>query len=114
MLLEEACPEPVERAIATRRSIRRFAPRPVTDAAIRDLVALACTAPSPHGSRPWRFVHVASPEAPPRPPPAEPAAGRPRPRLSRLPQGRAPLLSGRCPPGPGPAWGLGAHLPRPP
>jgi len=55
--------EPVSRAIASRRSIRRFAPRPVPTAAVRDLVALACVAPAPHHSRPWRFVHVASSES---------------------------------------------------
>ncbi len=54
---------PVSRAIAARRSVRRFARRPVARATVRQLVALACTAPAPHHSRPWRFAHVASEEA---------------------------------------------------
>ena len=32
-------------------------------ATLRELVTLACAAPAPHHSRPWRFVHVASPGA---------------------------------------------------
>jgi len=53
----------VEQAIASRRSLRRFDPRPVDAVTISELVTLACAAPAPHHSRPWRFVHVASPEA---------------------------------------------------
>ncbi|MDP2673663.1 MAG: nitroreductase family protein [Dehalococcoidia bacterium] len=45
-------------AIATRRSIRHFAPRDVPLAIVRELVAAACAAPAPHHSRPWRFVEV--------------------------------------------------------
>jgi coenzyme F420-0:L-glutamate ligase/coenzyme F420-1:gamma-L-glutamate ligase len=45
-------------AIATRRSVRRFAPRDVPPALLRDLIAAACAAPAPHHSRPWRFVEV--------------------------------------------------------
>ncbi len=30
---------------------------------MRELIALACAAPAPHHSRPWRFVHIASAEA---------------------------------------------------
>ena len=52
-------------AIATRRSIRRFAPRDVPPAIVRELIAAACTAPAPHHSRPWRFVEV-GPESRPR------------------------------------------------
>ncbi len=55
--------DPVSRAITNRRSVRRFAPGAVDAAIIRGLVALACAAPAPHHSRPWRFVHVASPNA---------------------------------------------------
>jgi len=54
---------PVARGIAARRSIRRFDDTPVHADVVRELVALACTAPAPHHSRPWRFVHVASDEA---------------------------------------------------
>ena len=52
-------------AIATRRSIRRFVPRDVPPALLRDLIAAACAAPAPHHSRPWRFVEV-GPESRPR------------------------------------------------
>lgn len=50
----------LEQAIASRRSLRRFDPRPVGADTIRELVTLACAAPAPHHSQPWRFVHVAS------------------------------------------------------
>ena len=43
-------------AIATRRSVRRFAPRKVPRGIVTKLVAAACAAPAPHHSRPWRFV----------------------------------------------------------
>lgn len=45
-------------AIASRRSVRRFAPREVPPALLRELVAAACAAPAPHHSRPWRFIEV--------------------------------------------------------
>lgn len=45
-------------AIRTRRSVRAFRPMPVPDEVIEELVALACTAPAPHHTRPWRFVLV--------------------------------------------------------
>ncbi len=54
---------PVTRAIAARHSVRSFASRPLEPEVVRHLVALACTAPAPHHSRPWRFVHIVSPEA---------------------------------------------------
>jgi coenzyme F420-0:L-glutamate ligase/coenzyme F420-1:gamma-L-glutamate ligase len=54
---------PVADVIASRRSIRKFADEPVDPDVVRDLVALACKAPAPHHSKPWRFVHVASAEA---------------------------------------------------
>jgi len=47
-------------AIATRRSVRRFAPRDVPPALLRELIAAACAAPAPHHGRPWRFVEVGS------------------------------------------------------
>lgn len=43
-------------AIRTRRSVRAFLPRPVPEGLIEELVAVACTAPAPHHTRPWRFV----------------------------------------------------------
>ncbi len=45
-------------AIATRRSVRRFARRGVPRDLVRGLVDAACAAPAPHHSRPWRFVEV--------------------------------------------------------
>ena len=54
---------PVARAIASRRSLRHFDARRVDPAVIRELVALACMAPAPHHSRPWRYVLVATPES---------------------------------------------------
>ncbi|HEU4759795.1 MAG TPA: nitroreductase family protein [Dehalococcoidia bacterium] len=53
---------PVHQAIATRRSVRRFGPRPVPANVLRRLVALAGAAPAPHSTHPWRFVHIATPE----------------------------------------------------
>lgn len=50
--------EPASRAIASRRSVRRFAPAAVETRVVRELIALACMAPAPHHSRPWRFAHV--------------------------------------------------------
>jgi coenzyme F420-0:L-glutamate ligase/coenzyme F420-1:gamma-L-glutamate ligase len=55
----------VTEAIATRRSLRRFAPREVPRELLRELVAAACAAPAPHHSHPWRFVEI-GPEARPR------------------------------------------------
>ncbi len=43
-------------AIRTRRSIRAFLPRPVPEGLVEELVALACAAPAPHHTQPWRFV----------------------------------------------------------
>ncbi len=43
-------------AIRTRRSVRAFQPRPVADDLVEELVTLACTAPAPHHTQPWRFV----------------------------------------------------------
>jgi coenzyme F420-0:L-glutamate ligase/coenzyme F420-1:gamma-L-glutamate ligase len=55
--------QPVWEAIEARRSVRRFSSMPVDGATVERLVALACTAPAPHHSRPWRFVHVRTVEA---------------------------------------------------
>ena len=48
----------VTEAIASRRSVRRFAPREVPRGLLRELVAAACAAPAPHHSRPWRFAEI--------------------------------------------------------
>lgn len=49
---------PVSAAIEARRSVRKFSDMPVDGASVEHIVALACAAPAPHHSRPWRFVHV--------------------------------------------------------
>jgi coenzyme F420-0:L-glutamate ligase/coenzyme F420-1:gamma-L-glutamate ligase len=48
-------------AIRTRRSLRQLADRPVPRAMLDELLALACVAPAPHHTQPWRYV-VVSPE----------------------------------------------------
>ncbi|MEV6527172.1 coenzyme F420-0:L-glutamate ligase [Longispora sp. NPDC051575] len=45
-------------AVSGRRSTRTFDKEPVPDELIRAAVADALTAPAPHHSVPWRFVHV--------------------------------------------------------
>jgi len=45
-------------ALRGRRSVRRFADRPVSRALLDDLLSCACLAPAPHHTRPWRFVVV--------------------------------------------------------
>jgi coenzyme F420-0:L-glutamate ligase/coenzyme F420-1:gamma-L-glutamate ligase len=52
----------VDAALAGRRSVRQFSPRPLERALVEDVIAAACLAPAPHHSRPWRFV-ILSPEA---------------------------------------------------
>jgi F420 biosynthesis protein FbiB-like protein len=49
--------------IEARRSIRAFAPDPVSTTELDAVIEAACLAPAPHHSRPWRFVVVESPDA---------------------------------------------------
>lgn len=52
-------PTAAERAIARRRTVRRFdATVPVPDRVLEAAVLAAATAPAPHGSRPWRFLRL--------------------------------------------------------
>lgn len=51
----------VSEAITSRRSVRQFKSAPVLNRTVADLVALACAAPAPHHSKPWRFAHILSP-----------------------------------------------------
>ncbi|MCB9491937.1 MAG: nitroreductase family protein [Dehalococcoidia bacterium] len=51
----------VDGAIRSRRSIRGLTGPALSPEQVEHLVALACTAPAPHHTRPWRFAEV-SPE----------------------------------------------------
>ncbi|TVR26850.1 MAG: coenzyme F420-0:L-glutamate ligase [Nitriliruptor sp.] len=52
-------PTAAERAIARRRTVRRFAPEvAVPEHVLEAAVAAAGTAPAPHGTRPWRFLRL--------------------------------------------------------
>jgi len=46
----------LDAALAGRRSVRQFSPRPVAPALVEEVIAAACLAPAPHHSHPWRFV----------------------------------------------------------
>ncbi|MGZ9220517.1 MAG: nitroreductase family protein [Anaerolineales bacterium] len=46
--------------LRTRRSIRRFKPRPVPASVIQDILSTATHAPSAHNRQPWRFVVMTS------------------------------------------------------
>ena len=50
--------EIVEGAIRSRRSIRGLVGPALSPDQVEHLVALACTAPAPHHTRPWRFAEV--------------------------------------------------------
>jgi nitroreductase len=45
----------VEQAIRARRTHKQYGPKPVDDAAVRELVDLACCAPNHKLTNPWRF-----------------------------------------------------------
>lgn len=49
--------------IASRRSVRRYAERPVPEEAVRSCLEAARLAPSAENSQPWRFVVLQNPEA---------------------------------------------------
>lgn len=49
---------PIEDAIRARRSIRGLEGPPLRPEDVEALVLLACTAPAPHHTQPWRFVEV--------------------------------------------------------
>jgi len=55
-------PDNISQAINARRSVRHFDDQPVARDIVEDLVRLACTAPAPHHSRPWRFADVRAAE----------------------------------------------------
>lgn len=57
-MTDPASADQIEAAIRARRSIRGLEGPPLTAQVVDDLVSLACTAPAPHHTQPWRFVEV--------------------------------------------------------
>ncbi len=58
-----ACaPEALHAFLRGRRSVRRFAPRPVPEEVLRRVLDTARWAPSAHNRQPWRWVVLASHE----------------------------------------------------
>jgi len=47
----------VDAVLRARRSVRAFAPRPLPQALVREILQVAATAPSNSNTQPWR-VHV--------------------------------------------------------
>jgi len=60
--VEEALAQGHREALLTRRSVRRFDPRPVADETMRAAFADALTAPAPHHTHPVRFLWLRDPE----------------------------------------------------
>lgn len=59
-------PDDFHAFLRTRRSIRRFKPDPIADAAISRVLATATFAPSAHNTQPWRFAIVGRNGIPPK------------------------------------------------
>jgi len=53
----------LEQLLGSRRSIRRFADRPVEPELVERLLQAACQAPSAHNRQPWRFAVLKTGEA---------------------------------------------------
>ena len=50
----------MSKEIVERRSVRKYTPEPVTDAAIGQIIEAARLAPSGHNTQPWNFIVVKS------------------------------------------------------
>ncbi len=81
-------PDDVLALIQSRRSIRRYVPRPVPAEVVERLLTAAIWAPSAHNRQPWRFVTVTAPAVKER---LARAMGE-RLRTDRLADGDAPAV----------------------
>lgn len=54
---------PLQKIMAERRSVRRYAPRPIADEVVLSLAAAARLAPSAENAQPCRFIAVRDPAA---------------------------------------------------